>query len=199
MPHSTTDAQQDTGLACLVQIARFHQVAADPDQVRHRHGAPSAIFDEDDLVRAARRLGLKAKAVDSRWDRLENTPLPAIARHRDGHWFLIAGIRDGKVLIQDPLEPRPLTLPRELFEQAWSGRLILVTRRASLKDDAGRFGFGWFVPAIVKYRRLFGEVLVASFFLQLFALVTPLFFQVVIDKVTARKLHQPNGDVDARV
>ncbi len=187
MPHSTTDAQQDTGLACLVQIARFHQVAADPDQVRHRHGAPSAIFDEDDLVRAARRLGLKAKAVDSRWDRLENTPLPAIARHRDGHWFLIAGIRDGKVLIQDPLEPRPLTLPRELFEQAWSGRLILVTRRASLKDDAGRFGFGWFVPAIVKYRRLFGEVLVASFFLQLFALVTPLFFQVVIDKVLVHR------------
>src|SRR5262249_57823960 len=46
-----------------------------------------------------------------------------------------------------------------------------------------RFGISWFLGAIHKYRRLLGEVLVASFFLQLFALISPLFFQVVIDKV----------------
>jgi len=50
-------------------------------------------------------------------------------------------------------------------------------------DGQRRFDFSWFVPAILKYRRLLGEVLVASFFIQLFALITPLFFQVVIDKV----------------
>ena len=45
------------------------------------------------------------------------------------------------------------------------------------------FDISWFLGAIHKYRHLLGEVLLASFFLQLFGLVSPLFFQVVIDKV----------------
>ncbi|MEH6467654.1 MAG: type I secretion system permease/ATPase, partial [Porticoccus sp.] len=49
------------------------------------------------------------------------------------------------------------------------------------------FNLSWFIPSLVKYRKMFGEVIVASFFLQLFALVTPLFFQVVMDKVLVHK------------
>ena len=187
MPHSTESNRQDTGLTCLVRIARFHQIAADPQQIAHERGAPSDHFDADSLVRAGRRLGFKAQSVSSQWDRLKITPLPAIAQHTDGHFVILAGFQDDRVLIQDPLEPRPLTLPRAIFEEAWSGRLILITRRASLKDLGGKFGFGWFIPAIVKYRKLFAEVLAASFFLQLFALVTPLFFQVIIDKVLVHR------------
>ena len=52
---------------------------------------------------------------------------------------------------------------------------------------ARRFDLTWFLGAIWKYRRLLSEVLVASFFLQLFALVSPLFFQVVIDKVLVHR------------
>ncbi len=187
MPHSMEGAQRDTGLECLVQLARYHQVAGDAEQIAHENGSPSEVLSQDDLVRAARRLGFKARALSSRWERLPRTPLPAIAQHRDGHFFLLAAIQDDKVLIQDPLESRPLTLPRELFESAWNGRLILVTRRAGFGEKNERFGFRWFVPAIVKYRKLFGEVLLASFFLQLFALITPLFFQVVIDKVLVHR------------
>jgi subfamily B ATP-binding cassette protein HlyB/CyaB len=62
-----------------------------------------------------------------------------------------------------------------------------MTRRASLSDLARRFDVTWFLQAMHKYRRLLAEVLVASFFLQLFALVTPLFFQVVIDKVLVHR------------
>ena len=116
MPHSTDREAPDSGLVCLVQLARYHQVAADAQAIAHEHGAPSAVFSADDLVRAGRRLGLKTRSVDSTWDRLADTPLPAIAQHSDGHFFLLAGIKDDKVLIQDPLEPRPLTLPRALFE-----------------------------------------------------------------------------------
>ncbi|MCB1725078.1 MAG: type I secretion system permease/ATPase [Gammaproteobacteria bacterium] len=182
MPHSTESNRIDTGLACLVQLARFHHVAADPAQITHVHGAETPL-DSGDLVRTGRRLGLRARAVRSHWKRLERTPLPAIARHVDGRFFILAGIRDDRVLIQDPLEQRPLTLPRAMFEQAWSGELILVARRAAALVGDTHFGFAWFVPAILKYRSLLGEVLVASLFLQLFALITPLFFQVIVDKV----------------
>lgn len=78
-------------------------------------------------------------------------------------------------------------MPRAAFEEAWSGELILFTKRAYLRPQDLSFDFTWFIPAIVKYRRLLGEVLLASFFLQLFGLLTPLFTQVVIDKVLVHK------------
>ena len=65
-------------------------------------------------------------------------------------------------------------------------------RRANLTDLGRRFGIGWFLGAIPKYRALLGEVLLASFFLQLFALVSPLFFQVVIDKVLVHRGMSPS-------
>jgi len=49
------------------------------------------------------------------------------------------------------------------------------------------FDIHWFIPALLKYRKLFKEVLIASLFIQLFALITPLFFQVVMDKVLVHK------------
>ncbi|MGB5467910.1 MAG: cysteine peptidase family C39 domain-containing protein, partial [Sedimenticolaceae bacterium] len=187
MPHSTPSGPLDTGLACLVNLARLHGLAADTAQLRHLFATASDLPETTALLRAGRYLGLRVRLIESRWQRLQELPLPAIAVHVDGHFFVLAGIRDDKVLIQDPLEQRPLTLPRAIFEDAWSGRLILVTRRASLKSPTARFGFRWFVPAIIKHRRLFAEVLLASFFLQLFALVTPLFFQVIIDKVLVHR------------
>jgi subfamily B ATP-binding cassette protein HlyB/CyaB len=169
-----------------VLLARFHGLPADSDHLAHQQGKVG-FFTTQDMVLSARRLGLKAKALKSDWVRLEITPLPAIAVHEDGHYFIVARRDDDKVLIQDPQEKRPLTLPRDLFETSWTGELILMTRRSGLFGDGGKFDFSWFIPAILKYRKLFSEVLAASFFIQLFALVTPLFFQVVIDKVLVHR------------
>lgn len=186
MPHGA-EISQDTGLACLSILAKLHGLPADPSQIRHQFAAPGAVLDTLQLLRAAKAIGLKAKEVTTTFSRLEKLHLPAIAQHRDGHYFILAKVSEDKVLIQDPLETRPLSLPRTLFEEAWSGRLILFTRRAGLVGEERHFDFSWFIPAVVKYRRLLGEVLVASFFLQLFALITPLFFQVVIDKVLVHR------------
>ncbi len=188
MPHATDASSSiDSGLSTLVLLARLHGVAAEPRQLAHEFGQSDRAFSSNDILRAARHLGLKAREVTSRWDKLAKTPLPAIARHRDGHYFIIAKVDQERVLIQDPLEQRPLTLPRELFDQSWTGELILITRRASVLDEFRRFDFSWFIPEIMKYKRLFGEVLLISFFIQILALVTPLFFQVVIDKVLVHK------------
>ncbi|MEZ5503899.1 MAG: type I secretion system permease/ATPase [Halioglobus sp.] len=188
MPHSTeSSSRPDTGLQCLVLLARFHQVAADAAQIRHQFGQGGEVLDPGDLVRAARYLTLKARVATGTWDDLVTMPLPAIARHRDGHYFILAKMAGDKVLVQDPLEPRPQTLPKTLLAQSWTGELILITRRALLPGATGQFGFGWFIPAIARYRKHIGEVLLASLFIQLFALVTPLFFQVMIDKVLVHK------------
>ncbi|MBI5783754.1 MAG: type I secretion system permease/ATPase [Gammaproteobacteria bacterium] len=187
-PHSVSAAQSvDTGLSCLVLLARFFGIPADTGQLKHQFGESGKPFGETELLRAALHLGLKTGTHDSAWDRLAATPLPAIAQYKDGRYVILARADAERALIQDPLETAPQALPREVFEASWNGKLLLFTKRAQLRPEDRRFDFTWFIPAIVKHRKLFGEVLAASFFLQLFALLTPLFFQVVIDKVLVHK------------
>jgi subfamily B ATP-binding cassette protein HlyB/CyaB len=100
---------------------------------------------------------------------------------------VLAKVEADKVLVQDPLAGRPLIQTRADFERDWSGEWLLFTKRAQLRSQNLPFNFTWFIPAIDKYRRLLGEVLLASFFLQLFGLLTPLFTQVVIDTVLVHK------------
>ena len=183
MDDNRQETIRDPGLDSLILIARLHGLPADSSQLRHQFGHADRPVATPDLLRAARSLGLKARAVSSGWERLSSTPLPAIARDRDGQFFLVAQIKDDKVLIQQPHEPQPVSLERSELESRWDGGLILLTRRAGQAGGERKFDFSWFIPAILKYQRLLLDVFVASFCLQLFALVTPLFFQVVIDKV----------------
>jgi predicted double-glycine peptidase len=152
MPHAAGTSKIDTGVACLVMLARFHGVAAEPDQIKHEFGQSGRSLDDSDLVRAAKYLKLKAGRVTSRWDRLQHLALPPIARHVDGHYFVIGKVDAQRVLIHDPLEKRPLTLLRETFEQAWDGGLILISRRSALPAAVRKFNFSWFVPVILNIR-----------------------------------------------
>src|ERR1700740_469681 len=101
--------------------------------------------------------------------------------------MVIAKAGEDKALVQSPDGLRPMLMSRDELCAIWDGGLILMTRRAGLSDLTRHFDISWFLGAIRKYRRLLGEVLIASFFLQLFALVSPLFFQVVIDKVLVHR------------
>jgi subfamily B ATP-binding cassette protein HlyB/CyaB len=168
-------------------VSRFLGIGADADQLRREFGSPGHPFTVPQLLRAAGSLGLRARCVRSRWDRLRVMALPALARTRDDGWIVLARTERESILAQDPAEPRPLVIARAQFEAIWTGEVLLLTRRSGSRSPAGRFGFAWFLPAIARYRWLFGEVLLASLALQVFALVSPLFFQVVIDKVLAHK------------
>jgi len=102
-------------------------------------------------------------------------------------FFILARVDGEQVLIQSPAVGRPETLSLTELQTRWSGEVILFTSRASVAGELTRFDFTWFIPAIVKYRKLLLEVLLVSFVLQLLALITPLFFQVVMDKVLVHR------------
>jgi subfamily B ATP-binding cassette protein HlyB/CyaB len=178
-------SQEETGLFALVLLLRLHGVAAEEEQLCHRLGTRCVGITE--MLRCAKGFGLKARAIKTNWARLARTPLPAIAALNDGGFLLLGRAQDDEVFVQRPSESRPRKLARAEFETLWDGRLVLMARRASLSDLSRRFDITWFLGAIRKYRRLLGEVLIASFFLQVFALVSPLFFQVIIDKVLVHR------------
>lgn len=175
----------DSGLASLALLLRFHGVAADPEQIRHRLGG--ATVGTREMLRCARELGLKSRLITSDWSRLDKIRLPAIVARADGGFLLLGKISPEGALVQDPLSGRPQVMTPAEFEGVWTGQLVLMTRRANLADLARHFDVTWFLQAMHKYRRLLGEVFVASFFLQVFGLITPLFFQVVIDKVLVHR------------
>lgn len=189
-----TDAPQGASpsgpLQALCIIARLHRVPADPDALRHQLGkSASEPLRPEDLLLAAKHLGLKAKLTTTTTERLPLTPLPALALLNDGSVAVLAQCDGRRVLLQSFAsgDSRPMIQPLEAFAAQWSGRLILVTSRASLAGELAQFDFSWFIPSVVRHRKLFGEVLLVSLFLQLFALVSPLFFQVVMDKVLVHR------------
>ena len=177
----------DAGLAALVLIARVHGIAADAAQLRHTAAKKSDAFSEADLVLAARSLGLKTRAVPVNVERLAKTPFPALVLDRSGRHFILAGAKGDTALILEPGMQAPAVKPLAEFEQRSSGRMLLFASRASLAGELARFDFSWFIPAVVKYRRLLLEVLLVSAVLQLFGLVSPLMFQVVMDKVLVNR------------
>ena len=140
------------------------------------------------MLRAAKGLGLKARSLRVKADQLCRLPLPAIAYDRSGKAFVLARTAIGsdsridKLLIQYPGE-RPEALSWAEFADRWNGALLLLSRRHALGDPSRPFGLPWFFDAVMRYRRILGEVLMVSFALQLLGLATPLFFQVVVDKV----------------
>lgn len=174
----------DFALAGLAILAQFHGTAVDPEQLMHEYGVP---LDETSLLLACKRMGLKAKVSSISAERLDRVALPAMAMQADGEHFIVAKDGNGQVMIHDLRLRRPQVLSHEQFRARYSGRLLLLTSRASVLGDLAKFDFRWFVPVVVKYRRILGEVLVVSLFVQMFALVTPLFYQVVMDKVLVHR------------
>lgn len=180
----------------MIAIARFHQVPAEPEQLAHQFCSPGRSFSDTEILQASKALTLKAKLISLETSKLSNEILPAIAKTRDGNYFILAkkdDIREEQsepegFLIHDLREAAPRSINVDELENLWSGELIAVTRRPGLGESLQqKIDISWFIPSLVKYRKLFGEVLIASFFLRLFALVTPLFFQVVMDKVLVHR------------
>jgi subfamily B ATP-binding cassette protein HlyB/CyaB len=175
----------DSGLQSLNLLLKLYGVAADPSQIKHRFGG--ALIGVTEMLRCAREFKLKARSVSTDWAGLSRLPLPAIAECGDGNFVIVGKVADGQALIHCCQSGGPRAIAQSEFEAIWTRRLVLMARRASLGDLARRFDLTWFLQAIVKYRAILSEVLIASFFLQLFAVVTPMFFQVVTDKVLVHR------------
>lgn len=176
----------DTGAESLAAVLGFHSISATSTQIAHEFSGTNGRTDMTGIIRAARKNGLKSNARRVDFAKLHKSPLPVIAEAADGRFFIIAKATSEKALIQHPgQQPTEISIPA--LKSTTHPTVIFLARRAADMVGDMTFGFKWFIPAILKYQRLFSEVLLASFFLQLFGLITPLFFQVVIDKVLVHR------------
>jgi subfamily B ATP-binding cassette protein HlyB/CyaB len=170
----------------LAILAAVHEKPLDIELIRREYVEPGALSDRDVLLRVARREGFKARHVTATFARLTSLPLPAIAEGTDGCYFILARSDADTVLVQEVGRP-PAQWTRNELAARWAGGLIVFTLRDTVSGSFSRFGLSWFLPVVARFKRIFAEVLIISLFIQIAALATPLFFQVIIDKVLIHK------------
>ncbi len=183
----STESRLDPALACFVLLARFLGTPADPRQIGHDRGKGEDPYTLEDLSRIAKRLGLVGRIRRCEAGELSKMPLPAVAQLSDGDAAVILKLEDDsehpRALVQFGDRERPEVWTAEELRERFAGRLLLMTSRERMAGASRPFDISWFIPALVKYRRPLRDVLIASFFMQVMALVSPIFFQLVIDKV----------------
>ena len=184
-------------LAVFVLLAKFLGVAADPEQIAHDRGKGEDPYSLEDLNRIARKLGLIARLRGAPIAELRKLPLPALIETANGDAAILLRIEDEAIrpryLVQRGDAERPEVWSGDDLAGRYQGRVLLLTSREAMAGDKRPFDISWFIPALVKYRSSLRDVLIGSFFLQLTGLVSPIFFQLVIDKVL---VHQSMTTLD---
>lgn len=177
------DALRSTAADCLRAIAQFHRCAVPiPGQ--------GGNVGWQGLLAEATACGLDGHYRQCTMEALPVAELPAIARGPGGECFILAAVKNGKALVHAPHSGESNTLALSALFDWWPGDLLLLQPRQAALGGLARFDFTWFMPVLVEHRKWLGQVLLAAFALQVFALVSPLLFQAVMDKVLLhRTLH----------
>ncbi|WP_020407855.1 type I secretion system permease/ATPase [Hahella ganghwensis] len=182
---STDAAYNELSLKALSRAAAGFQIAVETAQLIHKLGKVEGRVDSLDLCRCAQWSGLRARAVQSDISRLSALPMPIMVATEQG-WLVLEGVTDSTAKLYHPVRGVDREYPLEVFHQNWSGEAILlaVTDEPPINQ---KFGFGWFLPSIRKHMAQFRTVVAVSLVIQLIALVTPMLFENVIDKVLSSR------------
>jgi subfamily B ATP-binding cassette protein HlyB/CyaB len=175
-------------------IGSLHRLAGLPFDAALLRGQYPPPYDRVVLLDALRATGFRAGEVAVSRTRLGTLPLPAVGFLRKGTGevapALIVRQDAQRFLFFEASSDEAKARPVAEFDAAFEGVAILVTPPEPPEDhvkgfarEKERFGFRWFVPELLKHRSIWRDVLVASAAIMLVGLATPLFTQVVIDKV----------------
>lgn len=178
----------NTGLVSLELVARMNKVDIDMKAIVREFGIDTADISAEELIRVAKSSGFKIKKKNFKLKDLNpKYPMPAILKLLDGTYVVLLALKpeENKVLIIRALERHPEAITYEDLQAQMEDYILVMSHK--LLDDDVKFGFKWFFNEIFKYKKIIGQVLLGSFVVQLFGLVTPLFTQVILDKVLVHR------------
>lgn len=177
-----------SALTALEVAGKLNHISIDSRAIIKEYALSENEPSIEELTRIARGQGFKSAIKKLPIEKIVgNYPLPMIVLKNDGTYFSIiqANEEQKELLVFDVTVKEPYSMSFEMFNEISSGKVIVLKHRIFSKQI--RFGFGWFFHQILKYKKVIGEVLIASFVLQLFGLVAPLFTQVILDKVLVHR------------
>ncbi|OGP60728.1 MAG: peptidase C39 [Deltaproteobacteria bacterium RBG_13_49_15] len=173
----------ETALISIEVVSKIHAVGIDVQAVKRRYFVKDELKPEE-VLRILKDHGMRSrlKRLKSA-DELLKYPPPSIILNNDGNYHVLIGKKDKKIFIFDCLEKKMTETSTETFQNSWSGLAIAVYPRFTKTEFF--LNIRWLFKEFLKHRPVFSAVILSSFFIQLFGLVTPLFIQVIIDKVLA--------------
>ena len=179
----------DPGLAGLCGVSAYFRIPTSIEELR-RELSLAKLADYPDLMRAAKTIGLRARWVKKLTkERLAKLPAPCLIKLKTSGFRVFGGVTpDQTYRVVDPVTRTPCDVSLDELFSAIEPQAILLARKAGGPGVSPRaFSMRWFLPTIWRYRRPLSHVLLASMFVQMFALLSPVFFQVIIDKVLGHK------------
>lgn len=181
-----------TAVQCLTAIAQHHGLQVNPERLIHDYALGAEEPSQALFLRMAGDLGLKAKAEKLGWEALVGLTgvFPLVARLTNGNSVIVVGARkeeggEAKVAVLDPLADKAqvMLIDRDQFCGRWDGEVVFVKRSYALADPNQPFGLRWFIPEILRQKAAFRDIAIAALVLHVLALSSPIFFQLIIDKV----------------
>lgn len=168
---------------------QLHDLPLDAGQLTHRWLDNEQVFDAGQFNAALQELGFESKVVRGSYSDLGKKARPLAVLLKDGTLAIVGGVAPEGCVLQQQGQSQPKKVTRQAFEAQWQGQWIDAQLKVGAQGaaDGDKFGVSWFLQAMKKYKALLAEVLLASLFVQIFALATPLVFQVVIDKVLTHR------------
>lgn len=170
-------------------------------------------YDRAVLYEAARSLGFKTGTRATTGLDWQKLPLPALgfllpqpetsppsapdspSTDSPAHTLLIILKIEGEQLLYFRIGSQaPETITTAEAAARLGSELILVGKESATADDEvipgfsvkkKAFDFSWFIPELLKHKKIWRDILFASLAIQLVGLTNPLFTQVIIDKVIA--------------
>ncbi|PWG63406.1 peptidase domain-containing ABC transporter [Sediminicurvatus halobius] len=170
----------DPGLTALLVLLGLLQRPTTAETIRRRTGIISG-FGPDELLDAAQEQGLAVERVHLNARELTRVGLPALVLPGDGR-VLVWNADAPEPWLMDPAAPEERVAPERLATRRMPVLLVRSDSEARARERR-RFGLSTLLAELGRYRGMLGHVLAASLMLQLFALATPLFTMVIIDKV----------------
>jgi subfamily B ATP-binding cassette protein HlyB/CyaB len=182
-PHST--------IQCIAALAQHHRLPINPERLIEDYALGAQEPSSATVLRIATDIGLKAKQDKFTWDGLKAQVgvFPLIARMSDGNCVIVMGVApkdEEQVAILNPLADNPTTVilvNRQTFCTHWLGEVFLMKRLFALPEASQPFGFRWFIPEILKQKSALRDIAISAMAMHFLALSSPIFFQLVIDKV----------------
>jgi subfamily B ATP-binding cassette protein HlyB/CyaB len=182
-PFIGQQSPSDCGAACLVMIARYWGKNLSINRIRELANVNRAGASMRSLTTAAETIGFATRPVKASFDKLAQQPLPAIAHWEGKHYIVVYEVNKNCVIVADPaIGQRQLKI--EEFKAGWTGYALLLQPTTTLKETPEANSPFWQLFDLVKpHTQVLLEVFAASVLIQIFGLVTPLFTQLLLDRV----------------
>ena len=189
-PHHEGEGQLEEALACLRMLARYFDLPFRRDVLRRVLSDQLERNSEDGLgplhfAALCDLMGLRASPLQLRHDQLPRLSPPAIT-WLEGHPRLIWTVDVRDALVGDPRSGQQRLEIDAIGGWHGDGTLSVLAVEKTASAPSQRFGLRWFWPALKQHRLILIQVLIASFFVQLFALLNPLLIQQIIDAVISQ-------------